>query len=65
MVDLRVYDTIGREIHKSTSFRTKGEHSEMIDFSMFNVSSGAYMIRVSSSSGDGKATATVKAVYIK
>ncbi|GMU89662.1 MAG: hypothetical protein AMXMBFR49_18690 [Chlorobiota bacterium] len=65
MVDLRVYDTIGREIHKSTSFRTKGEHSEMIDFSMFNVSSGAYMIRVSSSSGDGKATATVKVVYIK
>lgn len=64
-VDLTVYDIMGREIYSSTTFRTKGEHSEVIDFNLLNVSSGTYMIRVSSSTGDGKAAATVKVAYIK
>ena len=64
-VDLTVYDIMGREIYSSTTFRTKGEHSEEIDFNLLNVSSGTYMIRVSSSKGDGKAAATVKVAYIK
>ncbi|GAB1348202.1 hypothetical protein MASR1M107_04130 [Ignavibacteriales bacterium] len=65
MVDLTVYDIIGREVYSSTTFRTKGEHSEVIDFNLLNVSSGAYMIRVSSQKENGRMAATVKVAYIK
>lgn len=65
MIDMTVYDIMGREIYSKTTFRTKGEHSEVIDFNLLNVSSGTYMIRVRSLTGDGKATATVKVAYIK
>ncbi|GJQ32552.1 MAG: hypothetical protein HBSAPP04_13910 [Ignavibacteriaceae bacterium] len=65
MIDLTVYDIMGRVVYAKTTFRTKGEHSEVIDFNLLNVSSGTYMIRVRSLTGDGKAAATVKVAYIK
>lgn len=65
MVDLTVYDIMGREIYSNTTFRTKGEHSEVIDFNLLNVSSGTYMIRVSSQKENGQMAATVKVAYIK
>jgi hypothetical protein len=65
MVDLAVYDIMGREVHKSTSFKMKGEHREKINFNSLNVSSGTYMIRVSSQKENGQMAATVKVAYIK
>ncbi len=64
-VNITVYDIMGKEVYKSTSFRTKGEHSEEIDFNLLNISSGTYMIRVSSEAQKGGTTKTVKVVYIK
>lgn len=65
MIDMTVYDIMGREIYSNTTFRTKGEHSEVIDFRTLNVSSGTYMIRVSSQKENGQMAATVKVAYIK
>ncbi len=65
MVDLAVYDIMGREVHKSTSFKMKGEHREKINFNSLNVSSGTYMIRVSSQKENGQMATTVKVAYIK
>jgi hypothetical protein len=64
-VNITVYDIMGREVYKNTSFRTKGEHSEVIDFESLNVSSGTYMIRVSSQKENGQQATTVKVAYIK
>jgi hypothetical protein len=64
-VNITVYDIMGKEVYKSTSFRTKGEHSEEIDFNLLNISSGTYMIRVSSQKENGQQTTTVKVAYIK
>jgi hypothetical protein len=64
-VNITVYDIMGREVFKSTSIRTKGEHSEEIDFNLLNISSGTYMIRVSSQKENGQQATTVKAAYIK
>ncbi|MCA0387343.1 MAG: T9SS type A sorting domain-containing protein [Bacteroidetes bacterium] len=65
MIDMTVYDIMGREIYSNTTFRTKGEHSEVIDFNLLDVSSGTYMIRVSSQKENGQMAATVKVAYIK
>jgi hypothetical protein len=64
-VNITVYDIMGREVFKSTSIRTKGEHSEEIDFNLLNISSGTYMIRVSSQKENGQQATTVKVAYIK
>ena len=64
-VNITVYDIMGREVYKSTSFRTKGEPSEEIDFNLLNISSGTYMIRVSSRKENGQQPTTVKVAYIK
>jgi hypothetical protein len=64
-VNITVYDIMGREVYKSTSFRTKGEHSEEIDFNLLNISSGTYMIRVSSQKENGQQATTAKVAYIK
>ncbi len=64
-VNITVYDIMGSEVYSSTTFRTKGEHSEGINFNLLNVSSGTYMIRVSSQKENGQMAATVKVAYIK
>jgi serine protease AprX len=64
-VNLTVYDIIGRDIYKNTAFKTKGEHSEKINFNLLNVLSGTYMIRVSSQKENGQMATTVKVAYIK
>jgi len=65
VVNLTVYDIRGREVYTNTTFKTKGDHSEEINFNLLNVSSGTYMIRVSSQRENGKMAATVKVAYIK
>ncbi len=65
VVNLTVYDIMGREVYTNTSFRTKGDHSEEINFNLLNVTSGTYMIRVSSQKENGQMAATVKVAYIK
>jgi hypothetical protein len=65
VVNLTVYDIMGREVYTNTTFTTKGEHSEEINFNLLNVSSGTYMIRVSSQKENGQMAATVKVAYIK
>jgi hypothetical protein len=65
VVNLTVYDIMGREVYTNATFRTKGEHSEEIDFNSLNVSSGTYMIRVSSQKENGQQATTVKVAYIK
>ena len=64
-VNLAVYDIVGSEVYTNTNFKTKGEHSEEINFNSLNVSSGTYMIRVSSQKENGQMAATVKVAYIK
>ncbi|GAB1444308.1 hypothetical protein MASR2M39_31580 [Ignavibacteriales bacterium] len=65
VVNLTVYDIMGREVYTNATFRTKGEHSEEIDFNSLNVSSGTYLIRVSSQQENGQRATTVKVAYIK
>jgi hypothetical protein len=64
-VNITVYDIMGSEVYTNTTFTTKGEHSEEINFNLLNVSSGTYMIRVSSQKENGQMAATVKVAYIK
>ncbi|MBK7866932.1 MAG: T9SS type A sorting domain-containing protein [Ignavibacteriales bacterium] len=52
-VNLTVYDIMGREVYTNTTFKTKGDHREEINFNLLNVSSGTYMIRVSSEEQKG------------
>ncbi|GAB1444213.1 hypothetical protein MASR2M39_30600 [Ignavibacteriales bacterium] len=65
VVNLTVYDIMGREVYTNATFRTKGEHSEEIDFNSLNVSSGTYMIRISLQKENGQQATTVKVAYIK
>ena len=64
-VNITVYDIMGSEVYTNTTFTTKGEHSEEINFNLLNVSSGTYMIRVSSQKENGQMATTVKVAYIK
>jgi hypothetical protein len=64
-VNITVYDVMGREVYTNTTFKTKGEHIEVIDFESLNVSSGTYLIRVSSQKENGQQATTVKVAYIK
>lgn len=65
VIRIEVFDMIGREIYSKSAFGARGEHSEDLDFSSLNVSSGTYLIRVSSEEQKGVKTKTVKVVYIK
>ena len=65
VIRIEVFDIMGKEIYSKSAFGARGEHSEDLDFSSFDVSSGTYLIRVSSEEQKGVKTKTVKVVYIK
>ena len=56
---------MGREIYSKSNYKTRGEHNEDINFGALNISSGTYMIRVSSDLQKGATTKTVKVIFIK
>ena len=65
VIRIEVFDIMGKEIYSKSAFGARGEHSEDLDFSALNVSSGTYMIRVSSYMEKGSSVTTVKVAYIK
>jgi hypothetical protein len=56
---------MGKEIYSKSNYKTRGEHNEDIKFGALNISSGTYMIRVSSEEQKGATTKTVKVIYLK
>jgi len=65
VIRIEVFDIMGKEIYSKSAFGARGEHSEDLDFSSLNVSSGTYLIRVSSYMEKGSSVTTVKVAYIK
>jgi len=65
IIQIQVFDIMGREIYSKSNYKTRGEHNEDINFGALNISSGTYMIRVSSDLQKGATTKTVKVIYIK
>lgn len=65
IIQIQVFDIMGREIYSKSNYKTRGEHNEDINFGALNISSGTYMIRVSSDLQKGATTKTVKVIFIK
>ncbi len=65
VIRIEVFDIMGKEIYSKSNYKTRGEHNEDINFGALNISSGTYMIRVSSEEQKGVTTKTVKVIYLK
>jgi len=65
VIRIEVFDIMGKEIYSKSAFGASGEHSEDLDFSSLNVSSGTYLIRVFSDMEKGSSVTTIKVAYIK
>jgi hypothetical protein len=65
VIRIEVFDIMGKEIYSKSNYKTRGEHNEDINFGALNISSGTYMIRVSSEEQKGVTTKTVIVIYLK